>query len=66
MTLEIRNAWNTISKVLTIVNLTLFMVLTGQGFNYKEVRDRKMPLVVNVLLLMLLTLGLFMAIHQLV
>ncbi|MFD2513940.1 hypothetical protein ACFSRY_08695 [Pontibacter locisalis] len=65
MTLGIRNKWNAISKVLTIINLTLFMVLNGQGFNYKEVRDKKVPLLVNVLLLIFLSLGLFAAIYQL-
>ena len=54
MTLEIKNSWNTVNRALTIINLFLFMVLTAQGFNYKEVKGKTVPVYVNVALLLVL------------
>ncbi|MDX5481799.1 MAG: hypothetical protein LPK07_08955 [Hymenobacteraceae bacterium] len=64
MTAEIRNTWTTLNRVLTIINLSLFMVLTAQGFNYKEVKGKKVPVILNVLLLVFLSLGVYAAIYQ--
>ncbi|SIT89527.1 hypothetical protein [Pontibacter indicus] len=54
MTLEIKHTWNAINKVLTIINLSLLMVLTGQGFNYEEVKGKAVPVYLNVALLLVL------------
>ncbi|PVY40534.1 hypothetical protein [Pontibacter virosus] len=54
MTLEIKHTWNAINKVLTIINLFLFMVLTAQGFNYEEVKGKTVPVYLNVALLLVL------------
>ena len=65
MTLRIKDTWNTINKALTIINLFLFMVLNGQGFNYEEVKDKTIPVYLNVLLLLFLGLAVFVAFYQL-
>lgn len=54
MTLEIKHTWNAINRVLTIINLSLLMVLTGQGFNYEEVKGKTAPVYLNVALLLVL------------
>lgn len=65
MTLEIKDTWNTINRVLTIINLFLFMILNGQGFDYKKVKDKKVPLYLNVVLLLFLSFAIFAAIYKL-
>lgn len=65
MTAEIRNTWKILSRVLTIINLTLLMILTFQGFDYKEVWDKKIPIAANIALLIVLGLAVFAAIYQL-
>lgn len=65
MTLEIRNTWNAVNRVLTIINLFLFMVLTGQGFDYREVKHKTVPAYLNVLLLLFLGLAVYAAIYKL-
>lgn len=65
MTLEIKHTWNAINRVLTIINLFLFMVLNGQGFNYKEVKGKTIPVYLNVLLLIFLGLAVYAGIHNL-
>ncbi|WP_018476420.1 hypothetical protein [Pontibacter roseus] len=65
MTLEIKNIWNTVNKVLTIINLFLFMVLTAQGFDYKEVKGKTIPIYFNVLLLLFLGLAVYAGIYKL-
>lgn len=54
MTLEIKHIWNAINRVLTIINLSLLMVLTGQGLNYEEVKGKTVPVYLNVALLLVL------------
>ncbi|ARS37094.1 hypothetical protein [Pontibacter actiniarum] len=54
MTLKLHNSWKAVSHVLTVVNLVLLMVLTGQGFNYREARGKKVPFAANMLLLLVL------------
>lgn len=65
MTLEIKNTWNAINRVLTIINLFLFMVLTAQGFNYKEVKDKTVPAYLNVVLLLVLSFAVFVTFYGL-
>jgi hypothetical protein len=65
MTLEIKDTWNAINRVLTIINLFLFMVLTAQGFNYKEVKGKTVPVYLNVALLLFLSFAVFAAIYKL-
>ncbi len=66
MTLDIKSNWNTINSALTIINLFLFMMLTAQGFNYEEVKDKKVPIALNMLLLLFLGFTVFVAIYKLV
>ena len=54
MTLEIKKTWSTINRVLTIINLVLLMVLTAQGFDYKKVKGKTIPVYLNVALLLVL------------
>ncbi|EJF09044.1 hypothetical protein [Pontibacter lucknowensis] len=54
MTLEIKNTWNGLNRVLTIINLVLLMVLTAQGFDYKKVKGKTVPVYLNVALLLVL------------
>lgn len=65
MTIEIRNAWQAINNVLTIINLFLFMVLTAQGFDYKEVKGNTAPIYLNVLLLIILGFAVYAGIYSL-
>jgi phosphatidylserine synthase len=61
MTIELRNIWNTFNKALTIINLVLVGILTFNTVSYKEIRDKKIPVFVNVLLLIFLGLGVIAA-----
>ncbi|GAB3194843.1 hypothetical protein ABID22_000082 [Pontibacter aydingkolensis] len=65
MTAEIRDIWRTVNKVLTIVNLILLGLVTLNIVRYKEIKDKKIPVVANVLLLLFLGLGLYAAINNL-
>ena len=65
MTLEIKNTWNAINRVLTIINLFLFMVLTAQGFNYQEVKGKTVPVYLNVVLLLFLGFAVFVSLRGL-
>ncbi|GGG09969.1 hypothetical protein [Pontibacter amylolyticus] len=65
MTLEIKNSWNAINRVLTIINLFLFMVLTAQGFNYQEVKGKTVPVYLNVVLLLVLGFAVFISLYGL-
>jgi hypothetical protein len=65
MTLEIKNSWNAINRVLTIINLILFMILNGQGFDYNKVKDKKVPLYLNVALLLALSFAVFVTFYGL-
>mgnify|MGYP005755159463 CR=1 FL=1 len=64
MTAEIRNGWRSVNKVLTITNLILLGLLTFNIVRYKEIKDKKIPVVANVLLLVFLGLGLYAAIYK--
>jgi hypothetical protein len=65
MTLEIKHTWNAINRVLTIINLVLFMVLTFQGFNYREVKGKTIPVYLNVVLLFVLGFAVFVTFYGL-
>jgi hypothetical protein len=65
MTLKIKNSWNAVNRLLTIINLFLFMVLNGQGFNYEEVKGKTIPVYLNVILLLFLGLAVFTAFYNL-
>jgi hypothetical protein len=65
MTLEIKNTWNTINRVLSIINLVLFMMLTFQGFNYKEVKGKTVPVYLNLVLLLVLGFAVFITFYGL-
>jgi hypothetical protein len=65
MTLVIKNSWNAINRVLTIINLILFMILNGQGFDYNKVKDKKVPLYLNVALLLALSFAVFVTFYGL-
>ncbi|MFD2513941.1 hypothetical protein ACFSRY_08700 [Pontibacter locisalis] len=66
MTAEIRNIWHSVNKVLTIINLILFGLVTLNIVRYKEIRDKKIPVLANILLLLFLGLGLYAAIYNLI
>ncbi|MCC9136938.1 hypothetical protein ACFSKU_05220 [Pontibacter silvestris] len=65
MALRIRSLWGFINEALTILNIMLLAVLTGNigRRDFKEVREKKIPAIVNILLSLLLSLGLFAAIY---
>lgn len=65
MTLEIKPTWNAVNRVLTIINLFLFMMLTAQGFNYKEVKGKTVPVYLNVALLFVLGFAVFVTLYGL-
>lgn len=65
MTAEIRKGWHTLNKVLTIINLILLVFVTFNVVSYKEIKDKKIPIVANILLMLFLGLGLYAAIYQL-
>jgi hypothetical protein len=65
MTAEIRNAWSTLNTGLTFINVMLFGLVTGNIVGYKATKDKKIPIIANVLLLVVLGLGLFAAIYKL-
>ncbi|MBC5994195.1 hypothetical protein [Pontibacter cellulosilyticus] len=65
MTAEIRNGWHTLNKVLTIINLILLGLVTFNLIRYKEIKDKKIPVIANILLMLFLGLGLYAAIYQL-
>lgn len=48
MTTGINNVWQPINKALTIVNLILLAILTANFVRYKEIKDKKVPVIVNV------------------
>lgn len=53
------------NRVLTIINLILFMVLNGQGFNYKKVQGKTVPLYLNLALLLVLSFAVFVTLYGL-
>ena len=65
MTIELKNVWHILNKVLTMINVILLGVVTGNVLAYKEIRDKRIPPVANILLLLVLGLGLFAAIYTL-
>lgn len=65
MTLEIKHTWNAMNRVLTIINLILFMVLNGQGFDYKKVKGKTVPLYLNLVLLLVLGFTVFVTLYGL-
>ncbi len=65
MTIEIRNTWSVLNKGLTFINVLLLGLVTGNIVSYKATRDKKIPVVANIILLFILGLGLFAAIYQL-
>lgn len=65
MTTGIKNAWQPINKALTIINLILLAVLTANLVRYKEIKDKKVPVVANVALLLFLGIGLLAAVYPL-
>lgn len=64
MTTGINNVWQSINKALTIVNLILLAILTANFVRYKEIEDKKVPVIANVFLLLLLSAGLFAALYS--
>ena len=65
MTIEIRNAWSILNKGLTFINIVLLGLVTGNIVSYKATKDKKIPVLANVLLLLILGLGMFAAIYKL-
>ncbi len=66
MTIEIRNTWNAVNKVLTIINIILLGLVTLNIVRYKEIKDKRIPVIANILLLLFLGLGLYAAIYKLI
>ena len=64
MTAELRDGWRTVNKVLTIINLILIGLITFNVVRYKEIKDKKIPVIANILLLIFLGLGLYAAIYK--
>ncbi|RIJ37688.1 hypothetical protein [Pontibacter oryzae] len=64
MTTGINNVWQPINKALTIVNLILLAILTTNFVRYKEIKDKKVPVVANVFLLLFLSAGLVAALYS--
>ncbi|PKV67166.1 hypothetical protein [Pontibacter ramchanderi] len=65
MTLEIKNTWIGLNRVLTIINLVLLMVLTAQGFDYTKVKGKTVPVYLNVALLLVLSFAVSVTIYGL-
>jgi len=64
MTIRIRNVWEIVNTVLTIMNIILFGILTFNPIHFKEIRDKKIPIIANIGLLIFLGLGLFAALYK--
>lgn len=54
MTLDIRKIWTSTNNVLTRINIFLLQVALMSPFDPKKFTDRKIPVVFNVLLLLVL------------
>lgn len=65
MTLRISYLWNSLNKALTIINLILFGILTFNYVPYREIKDKEVPVIANILLLLFLGLGAFAALYKL-
>ena len=64
MPIRIRNIWEAVNTMLTIMNIILFGILTFNPIHFKEVRDKKIPVIANIGLLLFLGLGLFAALYN--
>ncbi|QCR24044.1 hypothetical protein C1N53_17910 [Pontibacter sp. SGAir0037] len=62
---EVKHTWRAVNRMLTIINLSLCMVLTGQGFIYERVRGNTVPVYLNMLLLFILSFVVFIAFYRL-
>jgi hypothetical protein len=65
MAIGIKDLWVAFNKALTITNLVLFGILTFNLVPYKEIRDKNVPVIANLILLLFLSLGLYAAIYKL-
>lgn len=65
MTIKIRNFWYSLNKGLTIINLVLFGILTFNIVPYKEIKDKNIPAIVNILLMLFFGLAVFAALYKL-
>lgn len=63
MTKQIIKIWDSINRVLTIINIYLFVIITFSPVSMKKVRERRIPLVANIILLLFLSLTLISAIY---
>lgn len=54
MTLDIRNIWNSVNKVLTVINVLLLGLILMSPFDFKKAKETKIPVVFNILLLAIL------------
>ncbi|WP_345156275.1 hypothetical protein [Pontibacter saemangeumensis] len=61
MTIQIRNTRGTLNKALTMMNLILFSILTLNIVRYKEIKDKQVPVLANICLLIFLGLGVLAA-----
>lgn len=59
MTLDIRKIWISTNKVLTRINIFFLQVILMSPFDPKKFTDRKIPVVFNILLLLILGAVLF-------
>lgn len=64
MVTGIKNVWLLINKALTIINLILLAILTANLVRYKDIKDKKVPVLANVFLLVFLGAGLFAALYS--
>ncbi|RAU84217.1 hypothetical protein [Pontibacter arcticus] len=64
MTLKIAHIWHAINKILTLINVILFGIVTGNVLGVKATQEKNIPVIANVLLLLVLGLGLFAAIYS--
>jgi hypothetical protein len=55
MTRQLRQIWDSINRVLTVINLVLWAFITFSPTSLKKDQYKKIPVVVNVLLLLALT-----------
>jgi hypothetical protein len=65
MTIRIGKIGNSINDVLTIINIYLFGILTFMPVDFKKIKEKRIPLVVNVGLLLLLSLTIIYVLNKL-
>jgi hypothetical protein len=59
MTLDIRHIWNSVNKILTVINVLLFGLILLRPFDYQKAKATKLPVALNIVLLLILVFIVF-------